>query len=146
LQRGLKKVDMASMYHSLEVRVPLLDREIIELSLRMDPFDCMRNGTRKAILRDLLSQYVPAENIPKPKRGFAVPLGDWLRDGLQPMVEETLFGGDLYPDGMFDRGSLRRYWAAHVSGERDLKWGIWTLLSLQWWAQTHLKAAITTHE
>lgn len=133
LQRGLKKVDMASMHHSLEVRVPLLDREVIEVSLRIDPFDCMRNGTRKAMLRDTLAQHVPAEAIPKPKRGFAVPLGDWLRGPLQPLVEETLFNAPLIPNGIFDRRGLRHYWEDHLSGKRDRKWGLWTLLALQWW-------------
>lgn len=135
LQRGLKKVDMASMYHGLEVRAPLLDREVIDISLRMDPFECMRGGMRKAILRDLLARYVPAEIIPKPKRGFSVPLGDWLREPLRPLVEETLFSGALYPDGVFDRRGLKQYWEDHLSGRRDLKWGLWTLLALQWWAR-----------
>jgi asparagine synthase (glutamine-hydrolysing) len=133
LQRGLKKVDMASMYHSLEVRVPFLDREVIELSLRVNPFDSMRNGRRKSILRDLLGRYVPADSIPVEKRGFSVPLKDWLRGPLQPLVEDTLFSGSLYPEGIFDRKQLRRYWNDHLSGTRDLKWGLWTLLSLQWW-------------
>lgn len=133
LQRGLKKVDMASMHHSLEVRVPLLDREVIETSLRCDPFDGMRNGTRKAVLRDVLARYVPAAEIPTPKRGFAVPLGDWLRGPLRPMVEETLLRGDLYPSEVFSRDGLRRYLNDHFSGKRDCKWGIWTLLALQWW-------------
>lgn len=133
LQRGLKKVDMASMHHSLEVRVPLLDREVVETSLRCDPFDCMRNGTRKAVLRDALARYVPAEAIPTPKRGFAVPLGDWLRGPLRRMTEETLLSADLYPAGVFDRQGLRRYLDDHFSGKRDCKWGIWTLLALQWW-------------
>jgi asparagine synthase (glutamine-hydrolysing) len=139
LQRGLKKVDMASMYHSLEVRVPLLDREVIELSLRIDPFDAMRNGTRKAILRNILASHVPAESIPIQKRGFSIPLRDWLRGPLRPMVEETLFNGKLYPEGLFDRNGLRRYWEQHLSGARDLKWGVWTLLTLQWWHQTQEK-------
>jgi len=133
LQRGLKKVDMASMYHSLEVRVPLLDREVIDMSLRIDPFECMRDGMRKAVLRDLLARFVPAETIPKPKRGFAVPLGEWLRGPLKPLVEETLFNGPLYPDGVFDVRGLRKYWQTHLSGKRDLKWGLWTLMTLQWW-------------
>ena len=141
LQRGLKKVDMASMHHSLEVRVPLLDREVIEASLRIDPFECMRNGTRKAVLRDLLARYVPAEEIPKPKRGFAVPLADWLRGPLSPLVEETLFSGPLFPTGVFDSGALRSYWNDHLSGRRDLKWGIWTLLALQWWSKGHQRGA-----
>ena len=140
LQRGLKKVDMASMYYSLEVRVPLLDREVIDVSLRIDPFECMRDGMRKAILRDLLARYVPADIIPKPKRGFAVPLGDWLRGPLRSLVEETLFNGSLYPDGVFDWRGLRRYWEDHLSGRRDLKWGLWTLMTLQWWYFRHLKA------
>lgn len=138
LQRGLKKVDMASMHHSLEVRVPLLDREIIDLSLRLDPMDCMRNGLRKTILRDMLARYVPSACIPLPKRGFAVPLGEWLRGPLRPLVEQTLFDRDLYPNGVFSRQGLERYWHDHVFGRRDLKWGIWTILALQWWSQAHL--------
>jgi asparagine synthase (glutamine-hydrolysing) len=133
LQRGLKKVDMASMYHSLEVRVPLLDREVIEVSLRTDPFDAMRNGTRKAVLRDLLARYVPIEMIPKPKRGFAVPLGDWLRGPLRPLIEEKLLHGDMLPDGVFDTKALRAYCEDHFEGRADRKWGIWTLLMLQGW-------------
>jgi asparagine synthase (glutamine-hydrolysing) len=145
LQRGLKKVDMASMYHSLEVRVPLLDREIIDLSLRIDPFYCMHDGLRKAILREALEKFVPADSIPMAKRGFAVPLGDWLRGPLRPLVEETLFGGDLYPSGIFNPRGLRLYWESHLSGQRDAKWGLWTILALQWWAATHLKSAGQVH-
>jgi asparagine synthase (glutamine-hydrolysing) len=140
LQRGLKKVDMASMHESLEVRVPLLDREVIDLSLRIDPFDCMRDGQRKAPLRDLLARFVPPESIPKPKRGFAVPLGDWLRGPLRPLVEETLFGGDLYPAGVFDRSAVRAYWDGHLRREKDRKWGIWTLMALQWWGGAYGRA------
>ena len=139
LQRGLKKVDMASMHHSLEVRVPLLDREVIELSLRIDPFESMRGGNRKSLLRQMLSQYIPAEAIPIPKRGFAIPLGDWLRGPLRGVVEDTLVSNDLYPAGLFDRKAVRRYWQQHLTGERDLKWGLWSLLTLQWWATKHLK-------
>ena len=131
LQRGLKKVDMASMYHSLEVRVPLLDRKVIEISLRLDPFDAMRNGTRKAVLRDLLARYVPAEAIPQPKRGFAVPLGDWLRGELRPIVEARLMGDTLHP--IFDRDAVRAHCHEHQTGKADHKWGIWTLLMWQEW-------------
>ena len=139
LQRGLKKVDMASMHHSLEVRVPLLDREVIDVSLRMNPFDAMENGTRKAVLRKVLERYVPAESIPRPKRGFAVPLGEWFRHELRPLVEETLFTGDLYPAGLWDRDALRRYWEEHLRGERNHKWGLWTLVVLQQWYRAHFR-------
>jgi len=145
LQRGLKKVDMASMHNSLEVRVPLLDREIIDLSLLIDPFDCMRNGLRKVVLRDTLARFVPADSIPMAKRGFAVPLGEWLRGPLRPLVEQTLFERDLYPQGIFNLKGLRRYWEEHLAGQRDAKWGLWSILSLQWWAATHLQPKAWTH-
>ena len=138
LQRGLKKVDMASMYHSLEVRVPLLDRKVIEVSLRLDPFDAMRNGNRKAHLRDLLTDFVPSESIPTPKRGFAVPLGDWLKKPLRPIIEDYLFDSDLYPTGVFDQNAIKAYCEEHFSDRRSNKWGIWTLLSLQMWARSNL--------
>jgi len=130
---------MASMYHSLEVRVPLLDREVIEVSLKLDPAAAMQNGTRKATLRALLGRYVPPEVIPEPKRGFAVPLADWLRGPLRPLVEETLIARELFPGGVFSQQGLSNYWQQHLTGEKDHKWGLWTILSLQWWAQTHLR-------
>ena len=142
LQRGLKKVDMASMYHSLEVRVPLLDREVIAVSLRLDPFEAMRNGTRKALLRDLLARYVSPDVIPRHKLGFAVPLGAWLRGELRPLVEETLLSAPLYPDGVFDQEGVRHYWDGHLSGQYDAKWGVWTLLVWQWWVARHLTATL----
>ncbi|MCB9437108.1 MAG: asparagine synthase (glutamine-hydrolyzing) [Anaerolineales bacterium] len=138
LQRGLKKVDMASMYHSLEVRVPLLDREVIEVSLQCDPFEAMENRTRKAHLRKLLSQHVPAESIPTPKRGFAVPLGDWFRHELRPLVEDTLYTSDLFT-GVFDKAGIQAYCQAHFDGRADHKWGIWTLMMLQMWQKMHIK-------
>ncbi len=139
LQRGLKKVDMASMYHSLEVRVPLLDREVIETSLRIDPFESLKNGSRKLVLRNLLGRYVPLEIIPQPKRGFAVPLGEWLRGSLRPLVEEILFSERLHFESVFDRSGLRRYWEEHLSEQKDNKWGLWTLLALEWWGVENLK-------
>lgn len=134
LQRGLKKVDMASMHHSLEVRVPLLDREVVELALRIDPMTCLAGGQRKAILRELLAAQVGPEAIPTVKRGFSVPLGEWLKGPLRTAVEGALFDGPLYPDGAFDRQALWSYWQEHRSGQRSHKWGLWTVLSLQWWA------------
>ena len=135
LQRGLKKVDMASMHHSLEVRVPMLDREVIDVSLRIDPFDNLRDGGRKMVLRDLLARHVPREIIPEPKRGFAVPLGEWLRGPLRETAEMALFSPALAATGVFDARGIKRYWRQHLSGERDNKWGMWTLMSLSWWLE-----------
>lgn len=138
LQRGLKKVDMASMFCGLEVRVPLLDRAVIDIALRTDPFSCINGTKRKVVLESLLARHVPAQIIPQTKRGFGVPLGEWLRGALRPLVEETLFNTPLYPAGLFDHQQMQAYWQAHLSGQSNYKWGLWTLLTLQWWAQIHL--------
>jgi asparagine synthase (glutamine-hydrolysing) len=135
LQRGLKKVDMASMHHSLEVRVPMLDREVIDASLRVDPFECLRGGQRKAVLRDLLARHVPKEIIPEAKRGFAVPLADWLRGPLRETAEAALFAPVLLGTGLFEKRGIEAYWTRHLSGAREEKWGIWTLMSLSWWLE-----------
>ncbi|MBX3744348.1 MAG: asparagine synthase (glutamine-hydrolyzing) [Verrucomicrobiae bacterium] len=140
MQRCLKKVDMASMHNSLEVRVPLLDREVVELSLRLDPMECLRGGERKAPLRDLLAREVGEELISRRKMGFSVPLAGWLRGPWKGVVEDTLFGGKLMPSGMFDVRELRTLWNEHLEGRADHKWTLWTLLSLQWWAQRWLGA------
>ena len=142
LQRILKKVDMASMHHSLEVRVPLLDREVLDLSLRIDPFEVATGQLhRKAVLRDLLARHVPAQDISPVKLGFSVPLGDWFRDHFEPLVEETLFQGDLYPAGLFEPRALRSYWDDQRLQRADRKWALWSLMTLQWWAREHLAKA-----
>ena len=104
-------------------------------SLRIDPFDSLGNGQRKRVLRDLLACHVPREIIPEPKRGFAVPLGDWLRGPLRSVAQEALTSPALLGSGVFDPRGINRYWELHLRGERDLKWGIWTLMALSWWLE-----------
>jgi asparagine synthase (glutamine-hydrolysing) len=137
LQRGLKKVDMASMSQSLEVRVPLLDREILEVALRVDPREHLAAG-RKTLLRALLATHVPAALISPAKRGFAIPLAEWLRGSWRARVEETLLDGALWPSGLFRRPAVERLWQEHLAGQ-DHKWALWTLLTLQFWAQSRLR-------
>ena len=137
LQRGLKKVDMASSHFALEVRTPLLDREVIALSLRINPFTMMQNNNRKWVLRQLLENYVPPEMIDKRKRGFAIPLGEWLRGPLRERVENTLFDRPMFPEGLFSRSAVMNYWQEHLNGIANHKWGLWTLLALQWWSISH---------
>ncbi len=146
LQRGLRKVDLASMQCSLEVRVPMLDREVIDAALRIDPATQIDDRQGKKILRTLLQRYVPPHVITVEKRGFSVPLGQWLRTSLRGRVEDLLFEHDLFPNGVFDRHQLRRYWQEHLQGRRDLKWTIWTLMVLQYWAHHHLNAARRFHQ
>lgn len=135
----LQKVDRAAMFHSLEVRVPLLDLDLVDLAFRVDPSACMNSGAGKLVLRNALSRHVPADQIPVPKRGFTVPMAKWLRDDLRPVVNDLLLDRDPFPHGYFDRAAMREFYADHRSGRLDLTRGIWNLLSLQLWARTHLR-------
>ena len=135
----LQKVDRAAMHHSLEVRVPLLDLELVDLAARVDPADCLVDGRGKEVLRRSLGRLVPPERIPVPKRGFTVPMRRWLAEDLRPAVEALLLDRDPYPSGWFDRDGLRSFYEDHRSGRRDLTRGLWNLLALQLWADRHLR-------
>jgi len=134
----LQKVDRASMFHSLEVRVPLLDLDLIDLAARVDPSAALVGTDGKLVLRRALETKVPAGSIPRAKRGFTVPLGQWLRDDLQPLVMDV-FGHDAFPAGVFADGELRRWFEEHRAGRLDRTRGLWNLVSLQMWARTHLR-------
>lgn len=140
LQRVLRKVDMASMHYSLEVRVPVLDREVIEASLAYDGAEELRQGERKRALRRLLAKRVGEENIPKPKRGFGVPLSLWLRGALRARVQEELLGNGSWACDVAGRDVVRGIWEEHVSGRRSHHWAIYSLLALEWWKSRHVKA------
>jgi len=141
LQMLLLKVDRASMFYGLEVRVPLLDLDVVDCAAHLDPASCIdeATGVGKMVLRRALAGHVPAATIPVRKRGFDVPVGRYLRDQLAPRVRDLLLERDPFPSGLFRRAALREYVEGHLDGTHDRTQGLWTLLSLQLWADAHLR-------
>ncbi|MGE3818370.1 MAG: asparagine synthase (glutamine-hydrolyzing) [Isosphaeraceae bacterium] len=133
----LLKMDRASMHHGLEVRVPLLDLEVVATAARISHEECLRDGVGKRPLRESLKKLVHEESIPTRKAGFSIPMSAWLRGVLRPRFEQLLLERDPYPNGLFDRAALRRLYDVHLAGG-DRHRGLWTLLSLQIWADRHL--------
>lgn len=129
----LVKVDRAGMGASLEVRSPYLDHRVVEfvgsLPLRLK----LRRGEGKWILRRLLSRYAPASLIQRPKMGFAVPVGDWLRGPLKGWAEDLLKESRLREEGFFPAKPIRQIWDQHASGERDRRYCLWNVLMFQSW-------------
>ena len=129
----LTKVDRAAMAVSLETRVPFLDRDVFDLAWRL-PMDLkLRDGVTKWILRQVLYRHVPASLVDRPKMGFGLPIGSWLRGPLRPWAEELLGEGRLRRQGLLDPAPIRLAWSAHQSGRSDLAYELWDVLMLQAW-------------
>jgi asparagine synthase (glutamine-hydrolysing) len=129
----LTKLDRAAMAVSLETRAPFLDRQILDLAWRL-PLDAkLRGGRTKWVLRQVLERHVPSTLVERPKMGFGLPIGSWLRDGLAPWAEDLLDERRLRRQGLLDPVSIRRAWNLHRSGRRDLGYELWDVLVLQSW-------------
>lgn len=133
----LVKVDRAAMAVSLEGRVPMLDHRIAELAWRLPREQKVRHGQGKWLLRQVLYRHVPAALIERPKQGFGVPVGDWLRQGLRPWAESLLSVEALERSGVWQVGAVRACWEAHLAGTRHQPAMLWSVLMFQAWAEVY---------
>ena len=131
----LHKVDRAAMAVSLETRVPLLDHRLVALAWRLDPSVRVRDGVGKWILREILARDVPMDLLERPKSGFAVPIGRWLRGPLRPWAEDLLAPDVIAREGLLDVTEVRRLWDAHLADRSDTASAIWPVLMFRAWAE-----------
>ena len=129
----LVKIDRASMGIGLETRTPLLDHRVVELAWRLPTSLKVRNGEGKWALRQVLHKYVPRRLIDRPKMGFGIPIDSWLRGSLRAWAESLIEEQRLRDEGFFDPLPIRERWAAHLSGQRDWQYALWTVLMFQAW-------------
>jgi asparagine synthase (glutamine-hydrolysing) len=122
------KVDRASMAHSLEVREPLMDHELVEWVARLPSSLKLQGGNGKAFFKKALEPHLPQDVLYRPKMGFAVPLARWFRGPLRQRVRQALLGGPMLDSGWFDAGVIRQMVEQHESGASDHSTPIWTLL------------------
>ena len=129
----LTKVDRASMAVSLEARVPLLDHRVVEYSWRLPRASLGNAAQGKRILRQVLKRHVPAALFERPKQGFGIPLGQWIRGPLSEWAAELLSEQALKVSGLFDVAYVRQRFHEHQTGRRNWQYALWTVLMFQAW-------------
>jgi len=135
LQDGvLVKVDRASMACSLEVRAPLLDYRFVELIAGLPTSWKLRGLRTKHIFKRAMRPWLPPGIADRPKKGFGIPVADWLRGPLRGLMLDLLAPDRLTRQGLLDPGAVAGLIRDHLEGRRDNRKPIWTLLMLQLWA------------
>ncbi|MDC8000092.1 asparagine synthase (glutamine-hydrolyzing) [Aequorivita todarodis] len=129
MQKTLRKVDLASMENSLEVRVPFLDKNMIETALKIDPLLSYGGGRQKQLLKYLLSKRIPTVKEESVKKGFSIPLTSWLRQDLKEIISDQLLSSAISDFG-FEKRAIEKMLQSHSEKKEDLKWPIFTLYAL----------------
>ena len=135
----LVKVDRASMGSSLEVRAPLLDHRVIEEAWKI-PFEEKVYGNHgKMPLRNILYKYIPEKYFDVSKKGFGVPIADWLRGPLRDWAEIHLDEALLIEQGYLNSSTVRKMWCEHLKGEKNWQYQLWDVLMFQSWLEYNEK-------
>ncbi len=131
----LTKVDRASMAASLEVRSPLLDHRVAEFTSQLPEGLKYRNGTGKYLLKKVLARYVPESLSERPKMGFGVPIDQWFRGELNPLLMDYLSPERLRRQGIFNPVLVEKKIKEHLSGKRNHQYRLWAILMWEMWRE-----------
>lgn len=133
----LTKVDRASMHHSLEVRVPLLDHLVVESALGLPLSDKFRNGRQKFLLKQILGKYLPPDLVHQRKWGFSVPFHKWLRNDFSELVTNFLPATLPHYGDLINPAIAQRYAVRFIAGEDHLYQRVWAIIALLSWLERH---------
>lgn len=134
----LVKVDRMSMATSLETRAPFLDADVMELAFSMPGHLKIRNGERKWVLKQAMRGLLPEGILTRRKQGFSIPMKNWLRRDLQPLMRELLSPERIEARGWFDAAEVTRLVEAHVVGRENHAHTLFPLMVLERWCTAHL--------
>jgi asparagine synthase (glutamine-hydrolysing) len=129
----LVKIDRASMAVGLEVRAPLLSRDIVEFAWSLPPDYRLANGESKRVLRRLAARYIPHELLDRPDENFEPPIAAWLRGPLRDWADDLLQPEALSDDGLLNAEPILTAWREHRDGLRDRSGDLWNVLMYQAW-------------
>ena len=138
----LAKVDRASMAVSLETRVPFLDHRVAALAARIPLAMKIHGQQGKRILRQLLYRELPPGLFDRPKAGFAIPVGEWIKGPLRPWAEDLLDAKAMAAEGWFDPVLVQRRWRDHLAGRRESTPALWAILMFQSWLRDEKEMAL----
>jgi len=133
----LVKLDRATMAASLEARSPFLDHRVVEFSWRLPTSTKIHGDQGKWLLRQLLRRYLPEHLFERPKQGFNMPIGPWLRGPLREWAQGLLDMRHIRNDGILDSRRIQACWQEHLSGRRDRSRYLWSVLMIQSWLDAH---------
>jgi asparagine synthase (glutamine-hydrolysing) len=129
----LAKVDRMSMACSIEARVPLLDRAVVEFAFRLPPALKYDGSRTKILLKRVAARHVPRECVYRPKEGFSIPIKNWLKNEFRPLVERYLAPERLRADGLFEPETVARLWRDHLDNRANNSHLLWCLLVFEQW-------------
>jgi asparagine synthase (glutamine-hydrolysing) len=135
----LTKVDRMSMAHSLEARVPFLDHRMVEFAAGVPSDLKLKGTTTKYLLKQAMAGKLPREVLTRKKEGFSIPIKNWLKEELQPMMQEVLSPGRLDREGIFNSAWVEKLKSEHIQGSANHSHQLWALMVFEIWRDQYLK-------